>query len=191
MKTIIETTANEITRIMRLKVIEWYFEIKNSASKFVAAGESLAIGIRDGIVNKAQEIIDAIVKAVRDAIAAAWAVIAPGSPSKVGFDMGQNLARGFAEGVLSFTPALQVAGAGMAQAAAYGSVGIGRSYGGYAENITRTETRQNMAMAAQTSTPMIQSQPRHIYNFHGPIYFSVDSGTTLQSLFDELRTLST
>lgn len=81
--------------------------ISNAVDNFKTLGENLMTGLKDGIINKALEVVAAVVAAVNDAVAAAKAAVGIDSPSKVFMEMGQNTMKGMALGVAQLSPIVQ------------------------------------------------------------------------------------
>jgi hypothetical protein len=89
-----------------ISALKTFLGMFGGTSPFQVLGESMILGMKAGVIAKAQELIDAVVKAVQDAVAAAEAELDMDSPSKVFRKIGQNISLGMAEGVISASGAL-------------------------------------------------------------------------------------
>lgn len=104
------TKLTEITTLISAKVNEWLSTLRSFMSQFFDIGVDFVQGIANGIISRAQAVIDAIVAAVTAAIAAARAAIAAFSPSRVTAELiGEPMAQGIAQGILDAAKEIQQA----------------------------------------------------------------------------------
>jgi len=107
-----------VTNLIR-NVKTWF-----SSIDWGAVGKSIVSGIASGITSAASWIKDAAIRAVKAAVAAVKGFLGIDSPSKVFYEMGENMMRGMALGYgQPELPAPRVAGisAGVGEAGGYGS----------------------------------------------------------------------
>lgn len=81
-------------------VREW---INQRRSEFQSSGENLILGLKDGILAKAGEIIAATLQLIRQVVGAARAAIEESSPSRVFMRMGVHVGEGLAIGITKST----------------------------------------------------------------------------------------
>lgn len=87
-------SAKQVTDAMNNILNELQTIIRKSYEKFRQAGNQIALGLKQGLIDKAKEIAAAAAKIVQDALAAANAAAAVASPSKETYWTGQMMALG-------------------------------------------------------------------------------------------------
>lgn len=96
--------------------------IKGFAPDFANAGEALIEGLKQGIMAKAQDILQAITGIVQGAINAAKSLLHISSPSQVFAAIGQQMAAGLVQGLEGSAAGVKVAVGTVTSAAAQGAV---------------------------------------------------------------------
>ena len=98
-KTIIGTSMEKVNEI----IMSWLWGIVDSiqgmVGKFVEVGGDIIDGIKQGVKDKAMAMVDSVVNAIKNALAAAKRALGIGSPSKVFKEFGQAVMQGMAEGI--------------------------------------------------------------------------------------------
>ena len=110
-KTALATKWEEIKTMIGTKLGDVAKAIKDEVAKWTTLGEELVAGLKQGVMNKAQDVINSVVGMVSDAISAAKRLLGISSPSTVMIGIGNQFGEGFGIGIGQQTgPVVSVAG---------------------------------------------------------------------------------
>lgn len=95
----IGTQSDLITKLFGQKASGWVSVVRGYVGQFQSVGAALMQGLANGIIQKAKEVISAVVAAIKRVVAAAKAAAGIASPSKVFAEIGNQLMAGMAVGI--------------------------------------------------------------------------------------------